>query len=134
MVGQGLCDGVGSLEGRPSHRADCCLLIQGGVSLCHFFFFSSRRRHTRWTGDWSSDVCSSDLKNPSTSPASGQVFRRVELGVRLEQASTDFFLQGDSFLDPKLIMNSPESQYGWRTRSEERRVGKECRSRWSPYH
>src|SRR5438876_7898134 len=30
----------------------------------HFvFFFSSRRRHTRWTGDWSSDVCSSDLLN-----------------------------------------------------------------------
>src|SRR6266487_1397290 len=25
------------------------------------FFFSSRRRHTSWTGDWSSDVCSSDL-------------------------------------------------------------------------
>src|SRR5579863_9288980 len=25
------------------------------------FFVSSRRRHTRWTGDWSSDVCSSDL-------------------------------------------------------------------------
>src|SRR5690348_18116670 len=25
------------------------------------FFFSSRSRHTRWTGDWSSDVCSSDL-------------------------------------------------------------------------
>src|SRR6266487_5102612 len=30
-----------------------------GKWLC--FFFSSRRRHTRWTGDWSSDVCSSDL-------------------------------------------------------------------------
>src|SRR5690348_2183765 len=30
-------------------------------SLLVFFFFSSRRRHTRWTGDWSSDVCSSDL-------------------------------------------------------------------------
>src|SRR5439155_3844684 len=31
---------------------------------CHFylcFFFSSRRRHTRWPRDWSSDVCSSDL-------------------------------------------------------------------------
>ena len=26
------------------------------------FFFSSRRRHTRLQGDWSSDVCSSDLK------------------------------------------------------------------------
>src|SRR5438876_9547173 len=32
--------------------------------LCVFFFFSSRRRHTRWTGDWSSDVCSSDLDVP----------------------------------------------------------------------
>src|SRR5690348_17373049 len=29
--------------------------------LLTFFFFSSRIRHTRWTGDWSSDVCSSDL-------------------------------------------------------------------------
>src|SRR5690625_5970997 len=28
---------------------------------CRFFFFSSRRRHTRWPRDWSSDVCSSDL-------------------------------------------------------------------------
>src|SRR5690625_5893000 len=27
----------------------------------HCFFFSSRRRHTRWPRDWSSDVCSSDL-------------------------------------------------------------------------
>src|SRR5215510_8327110 len=31
-----------------------------GSLLC-FFFFSSRRRHTRWPRDWSSDVCSSDL-------------------------------------------------------------------------
>src|SRR5439155_17637886 len=30
-------------------------------SLCIFVFFSSRRRHTRWPRDWSSDVCSSDL-------------------------------------------------------------------------
>src|SRR5437016_6777186 len=28
---------------------------------CVFFFFSSRRRHTRLVSDWSSDVCSSDL-------------------------------------------------------------------------
>src|SRR5208337_2336223 len=28
------------------------------------FFFSSRRRHTRYIGDWSSDVCSSDLEAP----------------------------------------------------------------------
>src|SRR6267154_4057091 len=29
--------------------------------MIRWFVFSSRRRHTRWTGDWSSDVCSSDL-------------------------------------------------------------------------
>src|SRR5207253_7417977 len=32
------------------------------VLLYTFFFFSSRRRHTRWPRDWSSDVCSSDLE------------------------------------------------------------------------
>src|SRR5256886_4544885 len=32
------------------------------VSSCFFFFFSSRRRHTRFDCDWSSDVCSSDLR------------------------------------------------------------------------
>src|SRR5256885_7721318 len=32
------------------------------MSLLFFFFFSSRRRHTRLQGDWSSDVCSSDLR------------------------------------------------------------------------
>src|SRR5256885_8453073 len=31
------------------------------ASVGSFFFFSSRRRHTRLQGDWSSDVCSSDL-------------------------------------------------------------------------
>src|SRR5439155_3800536 len=43
------------------------------VCYCLFFFFSSRRRHTRWPRDWSSDVCSSDLRvlgthffNPAT--------------------------------------------------------------------
>src|SRR2546426_2219321 len=34
-----------------------------GVFSVGFFFFSSRRRHTRLQGDWSSDVCSSDLNN-----------------------------------------------------------------------
>src|SRR2546426_2476897 len=34
-----------------------------GVQTCALFFFSSRRRHTRLQGDWSSDVCSSDLRN-----------------------------------------------------------------------
>src|SRR5439155_10805656 len=45
------------------------------------FFFSRRRRHTRWPRDWSSDVCSSDLmltggaivKSTTSSPATGQL-------------------------------------------------------------
>src|SRR5437762_9209123 len=43
-------------------------------SVC-FFFFSSRRRHTRYIGDWSSDVCSSDL----TPQRRGQPLREVHL-------------------------------------------------------
>src|SRR5439155_18685180 len=41
-----------------------------------FFFFSSRRRHTRWPRDWSSDVCSSDLVPPHPQRA-----RRIVAGV-----------------------------------------------------
>src|SRR6266508_6040944 len=36
------------------------------ISFFCFFFFSSRRRHTRWPRDWSSDVCSSDLCQATT--------------------------------------------------------------------
>src|ERR1017187_5304996 len=35
---------------------------------CPALFFSSRRRHTRYIGDWSSDVCSSDLTQRSRLP------------------------------------------------------------------
>src|ERR1022692_4379933 len=38
---------------------------------CFVFFFSSRRRHTRLQGDWSSDVCSSDLPTPARIPGEG---------------------------------------------------------------
>src|SRR5437763_11717838 len=37
------------------------LLFSNKFFKSYFFFFSSRRRHTRYIGDWSSDVCSSDL-------------------------------------------------------------------------
>src|SRR5688500_17452426 len=40
-----------------------CLLLAASLALLFFFFFSSRRRHTRLQGDWSSDVCSSDLSS-----------------------------------------------------------------------
>src|SRR5256885_2401606 len=41
-----------------------------------FFFFSSRRRHTRLQGDWSSDVCSSDLRSCQFSVISGPLIRK----------------------------------------------------------
>src|SRR5256885_8567109 len=40
-----------------------------------FFFFSSRRRHTRLQGDWSSDVCSSDLGSRTRGPRGGRPAR-----------------------------------------------------------
>src|SRR5436189_3777474 len=46
------------------------------MSLFFFlFFFSSRRRHTRYIGDWSSDVCSSDLFHASSTRADGSLTR-----------------------------------------------------------
>src|SRR5256885_4070291 len=105
-----------------------CALLSGHL------FFSSRRRHTRLQGDWSSDVCSSDLAFVGTisgipspllelpviapqgfGPAGGQVWI-----VNEREAGTG---------DNKIYAVSPAL-----TRSEERRVGKECRSRWSPDH
>src|SRR2546426_11759796 len=44
-----------------------------------FFFFSSRRRHTRLQGDWSSDVCSSDLAGAWTKDGTGSGVRSGEL-------------------------------------------------------
>src|SRR2546426_6546206 len=65
--------------------------------ICFFFFFSSRRRHTRLQGDWSSDVCSSDLRRcwrrPGTarqpSPTSGGRSARLQgRARRRRQTST----------------------------------------------
>src|SRR5437762_770005 len=55
--------------GASERRSICCYWMWSGSRSCLstgfvsilFFFFSSRRRHTRYIGDWSSDVCSSDL-------------------------------------------------------------------------
>src|SRR2546422_3443487 len=58
-----------------------------GTSTFWFFFFSSRRRHTRCSRDWSSDVCSSDLEHPqfnaSLDPTAGELIlkRYCHLGV-----------------------------------------------------
>src|SRR5256885_4495087 len=43
------------------------------------FFFSSRRRHTRLQGDWSSDVCSSDLRSRQRSLSSASDSHRTSV-------------------------------------------------------
>src|SRR3989449_7028943 len=48
--------------------------------IIRFFFFSSRRRHTRCSRDWSSDVCSSDLETAqASSPRTAEIQRVVDL-------------------------------------------------------
>src|SRR2546422_132881 len=113
------------------------------------FVFSSRRRHTRCSRDWSSDVCSSDLKGLS------HFNRRMvihELREGLRELDPDFvFLQEVQGLNQRYAMRfatcptEPQHEFladgQWQHaygrnavydhRSEERRVGKEGRSRWS---
>src|SRR5688572_32938983 len=87
-----------------------------------FFFFSSRRRHTRFDCDWSSDVCSSDLLDPAEVERRVAQFRGVG-PVWVTRAAT-FAEKAELFPGAVFVVG----------RSEERRVGKECRSRWWQYH
>src|SRR2546429_2565159 len=97
--------------------------------MCYSFFFSSRRRHTRCSRDWSSDVCSSDLVPCPTRLAHPQAEVTVWAGkLWIRKAFPDAEAKRRTTA-LTLTLNPCRS-----IRSEERRVGKECRSRWSPYH
>src|SRR5256886_11541126 len=95
------------------------------------FYFSSRRRHTRFDCDWSSDVCSSDLHlaNDTSFGVGFAPFSELETVV----LQTELLINGALKKDLKEVGQDIKVM-GVRHRSEERRVGKECRSRWSPYH
>src|SRR5690606_41059004 len=83
-----------------------------------FFFFSSRRRHTRFSRDWSSDVCSSDLL-------------QKKQGVRHLPLEPDAVLK---FAKRRSPLSHPVAIFRKKiVRSEERRVGKECRCRGGTY-
>src|SRR5258707_11421838 len=100
-----------------------------------YFFFSSRRRHTRYWRDWSSDVCSSDL----TAWEFGDLEEVMEIrrGSQTLMGYPGLVDHVDS-VSLEVFDSADRAQEahraGLRRRSEERRVGKECRSRWSPYH
>src|SRR2546426_3678787 len=108
----------------------CYLLAHMLLCSYFFFFFSSRRRHTRLQGDWSSDVCSSDLIRKRTDG--------VALGERLGRVADRVEAIGALANRLGLVRHLDDAAGvvgdGAEGRSEERRVGKECRSRWSPYH
>src|SRR5690606_41174801 len=100
-----------------------------------FFFFSSRRRHTRFSRDWSSDVCSSDLR-PNKSSVSVKKYA-ASLSVKdwkfitVRRQSGSKKLQAWFHSREVYILNPLTNRR--QLRSEERRVGKECRSRWQQY-
>src|SRR5256884_1299247 len=97
------------------------------------FFFSSRRRHTRCSRDWSSDVCSSDLARMKVMRQQVTLKTRVGRKTMLEQCTDELQNLHDQ-LKWLADLSSSGQELDTLTRSEERRVGKECRSRWSPYH
>src|SRR5688572_33106907 len=81
-----------------------------------FFFFSSRRRHTRFDCDWSSDVCSSDLLDRADALVAAAIKRLAEVFAHERSTLEQQWSRGDDVSTEDL-------------RSEERRVGKECRLR-----
>src|SRR3712207_7999681 len=89
-----------------------------------FFFFSSRRRHTRYWRDWSSDVCSSDLHQVIEQRGDRPVGAR---GGRGEVLIGHAEQQGSQLADRRVEVQR-------HSRSEERRVGEEGRSRGGPDH
>src|SRR3546814_6334743 len=100
-----------------------------GVDVCLlcviFFFFKQKTAYEMRISDWSSDVCSSDLRDASATMAMADNNKRfIELSI--------------GFNPRGVCRRSVERIGGVQLRSEERRVGKECvstcRSRWSPYH
>src|SRR5256885_12559777 len=95
-----------------------------------FFFFSSRRRHTRLQGDWSSDVCSSDLSTLQDDIAAWiGAAQPLEAVAGLLQAALPLGVVDGGARPVWLALGiQPHA------RSEERRVGKEGRSRWAPDH
>src|SRR5690606_41525175 len=102
------------------------------------FFFSSRSRHTRFSRDWSSDVCSSDLQ--LVYDLDGWALGGVVLHLRqVSLADAGHPGQGRKadaagFPEPAHVAADVKGRRHRDSRSEERRVGKECRLWWEAGH
>ena len=110
------------------------LTRQGGGVGGVVFFFKRKTAYEIGTGDWSSDVCSSDLA--VTFKPQMSIIGAVGLAVPAVIASASpaaALSTGCSALNA-LGVAAPSGPANAIVRSEECRVGKECRSRWSPYH
>src|SRR5690606_39999106 len=99
---------------------------------------SSRRRHTRFSRDWSSDVCSSDLmiraitehaqRDGSTKPfASSQLAAEMPIANACREIASGVLAVFMATEVPSILIWFRAEQL----RSEERRVGKECRAGWA---
>src|SRR5207248_6888579 len=93
------------------------------VEMCALFVVESRRRHTMSYGDWSSDVCSSDLPVRQADVCQGAVDIAADGGARGQRGARHAV---------EAAKGRRRRGDGLDRRSEERRVGKECRSRWTP--
>src|SRR5207253_8502571 len=88
------------------------------------FFFSSRRRHTRWPRDWSSDVCSSDLVFEIMTPHTQEIkifIPQKAGGYKVKETGQLLLFSQREYIHKNFVFDFLE---GADTRSEERRVGK----------
>src|SRR5690625_7755939 len=97
-------------------------VLTRSLAISIIFFFSSRRRHTRWPRDWSSDVCSSDLSIFDVVVPVEQVIENKDGKKKLVKRK---------LLPGYVLVRMELNDAAWR--SEERRVGKVCRLRRETY-
>src|SRR5256885_8812612 len=106
----------------PVFRREESDAIVGDTRCYLFFFFSSRRRHTRLQGDWSSDVCSSDLNEAADS--------QVEYGTTTVYGSSTtlntFLVTSHSINVAGLL---PSTTYHYRVKSHDEIGRASCRGR-----
>src|SRR5439155_17068248 len=98
------------------------------------------RRHTRWPRDWSSDVCSSDLVRWLGFDWDDRMYYASDYFGKLYEYAVQLIKDGNAYVDSlnadeireyRGTLTEPGKNSPYRNRrSEERRVGKESRSRW----